>query len=152
MDDVPENRHNIEKLLDSLNLPNFREDFQITCDLKLIKIVAGIQSCSSLYSCPYCEGSKVSNESGKPTSGRGKWKAGDLRTFGSIAEHQSKWREETNGNRKLLKEYKSCEFPPIKFSNHLQEAEVLFTLPPDPLHNNLLGAGNDACDCLEKHF
>ena len=25
-------------------------------------------------------------------------------------------------------------------------------MPPDPLHNNLLGAGNDACDCLERHF
>ena len=28
----------------------------------------------------------------------------------------------------------------------------MFSLPPDPLHNNLLGAGNDACECLEKHF
>ena len=84
-----------EKLLDSLNLPDFREDFQITCDLKLINIVAGIQSCSSLHSCPYCEGCKVS----------GKWKAGSLRTFGSIREHQKKWKEETNGNRKLLKNY-----------------------------------------------
>ena len=70
MDHVPENRHNIEKLLDSLNLPDFKEDFQITCDLKLINIVAGIQSCSSLYSCPYCEGSKVSADKGKPFSCR----------------------------------------------------------------------------------
>ena len=59
VDEVPENRHNVVKLLDSLNLPEFKKDFQITCDLKLINIVAGIQSCSSLYSCPYCEGSKV---------------------------------------------------------------------------------------------
>ena len=43
-------------------------------------------------------------------------------------------------------------FPPIKFSNHLQSAEILYILPTDPLHNNLLGAGNDACDSLEKHF
>lgn len=25
-------------------------------------------------------------------------------------------------------------------------------MPPDPLHINLLGAGNDVCDCLERHF
>ena len=104
-----------------------------------------------MYSCPYCEGSKVSDD-GKPTTARGIWKSGDLRTFGSIADHQQRWKDETNSNRKLLKKYKSCEFPPIKISNHLQDAQVLFTLPPDPLHNNLLGAGNDACDCLEKHF
>ena len=26
------------------------------------------------------------------------------------------------------------------------------TLPPDPLHVNHLGAGNDAFDCLEKTY
>ena len=53
---------------------------------------------------------------------------------------------------KLLKNYKSCEFAPIKLSSHLQDAEILYSLPPDPIHTNLLGAGNDACECLEKHF
>ena len=28
VDEVPENRHNVEKLLDSQNLPDFKEDFQ----------------------------------------------------------------------------------------------------------------------------
>ena len=79
-----------------------KEDFQITCDLKLINIVAGTQSCTSLYSCPYCEGSKVALESGKATTGRGKWVAGELRTFKSIEEHQKRWENETNSNRKSM--------------------------------------------------
>ena len=57
-DGVPEIRANVEILLDSLNLPELTEDFQLVCDLKLANIILGIQSCSSLYSCPYCEGSK----------------------------------------------------------------------------------------------
>ena len=105
-----------------LNLPDFKEDFQITCDLKLINIVAGIQSCTSLYSCPYCEGSKVALESGKATTGREIWVA---------EEHQKRWENETSSNRKLLKNYKSCEFPPIKLSDHLLDVEILFSLPPD---------------------
>ena len=56
------------------------------------------------------------------------------------------------GNRKLLKNYKSWEFAPIKLSSNHQDAEILFSLPPDPLHTNLLGAGNDACDKLEHYF
>ena len=40
----------------------------------------------------------------------------------------------------------------MKLPEHLKETNVIFTFVPDPLHINLLGAGNDACDCLEKHF
>ena len=39
----------VEILLDSLNLPELTEDFQLVCDLKLANIILGIQSCSSLY-------------------------------------------------------------------------------------------------------
>ena len=52
----------------------------------------------------------------------------------------------------FLKDYKSFEFPTLEFSKHLGDSEILFSLPPDPLHINLLGAGNDVCDCLERHF
>ena len=48
--------------------------------------------------------------------------------------------------------FKSCEFPPMKLPEHLKETNVIFTFVPDPLHINLLGTGNYACDCLEKNF
>ena len=111
-DGVPEIRANVEILLDSLNLPELTEDFQLVCDLKLANIILGIQSCSSLYSCPYCEGSKVDKD-GKPTSGRGCWQPGELRTLRNITANQSEWALKTNSNRKQLKNFKSCEFQPF---------------------------------------
>ena len=51
-----------------------------------------------------------------------------------------------------MKDFKSCEFRPIPLRKNQGDAAVLFLLPPDPLHVNLLGCGNDALECLEKHF
>ena len=42
VDGVPENRHNIEILLNSLNLPDLAQDFQLGCDLKFCNIILGI--------------------------------------------------------------------------------------------------------------
>ena len=150
-DGIPETRANIETLLDSLNLPELEENFQLVCDLKLANIILGIQSCSSLYSCPYCEGSKV-DESGKPTNGRGRWVPGHLRTSRNISANQSEWALKTNNNRKMLKHFKSCEFKPIPLRKDQEDVAVLFQLPPDPLHVNLLGCGNDVLECLEKFY
>ena len=36
VDGVPETRHNVELLLNSLKLPEVSEDFEVVCDLKLI--------------------------------------------------------------------------------------------------------------------
>ena len=99
-----------------------------------------------------CEGSKVSDKTGMPTTKRGRWEQGETRTFKNIEKHYKDWLEETEGNRKLLKNHKSCEFPPLKLPQYLDNSEVIFTFPPDPLHINLLGAGNDVHECLEKHF
>ena len=45
-DGVAETYHNVKIFLDSLDLPSLAEYFQIVCDLKIIKILLGIQSCS----------------------------------------------------------------------------------------------------------
>ena len=71
-DGVPETRQNVEKLLGTLNLSEARREIKIVSDLKLVNIMAGIQSCTSLYACPYCEGSKVSGNTGMPTNKRGR--------------------------------------------------------------------------------
>ena len=61
-DGVPETYHNVKILLDSLDLPSLSKDFQIVCDLKMINIILGIQSCSSKFGCPFCEGYKVNEK------------------------------------------------------------------------------------------
>ena len=57
-----------------------------------------------------------------------------------------------NSDRKQLKNFFNCEFKPIHLKDGHGDSEVLFTFPPDPLHINLLGAGNDCIDLLEKVF
>ena len=43
---VPENRTNVEILLNSLNLPLLSQDYQLVMDLKMTNIVLGIQTCT----------------------------------------------------------------------------------------------------------
>jgi len=75
-----------------------------------------------------------------------------LRTCNTISDNQSEWEIETNSNRSLLKNYKSCEFKPLEFKMCQYETAVLFLLPPDPLHVNYLGPVNDVFDLLEENF
>ena len=49
-------------------------------------IINGIQSCSSVYGCSFCDGCKI-NDEGKPTGGRGKWVRGELRTIRNITQN-----------------------------------------------------------------
>ena len=92
------------------------------------------------------------DKDGKPTSGRGCWQPGELRTLRNITANQSEWALKTNSNRKQLKNFKSCEFQPIPLRKNHEDDAVLFQLPPDPLHVNYLGCGNDALECMEKSF
>ena len=126
VDGVPENRQNVEQLLNSLNLPDLEHNFQVVCDLKLTAIILGVQDYSALYGCPFCTSYKVDIESMHKTNKRGLYVPQPLRTFNSIVENQQKWMEETNGDRKLLKHFKNCEFPPIQMSKDQGEKEVLF--------------------------
>ena len=52
---VPENRTNVEILLNSINLPLLSQDYQLVMDLKMTNIVLGIQTCTSMFGCPFCE-------------------------------------------------------------------------------------------------
>ena len=75
------------------------------------------------------------------------WK--EMRTANSISANQSEWIKETNRNRKLLKNYKNCEFQPIPLRKEQGEQAVIFILPPNPLYVNLLGPVND---CMETQM
>ena len=91
-------------LLESLNSRNWSNDFLLVCDLKLCNMLLGIQSCTSLHSCPYCEGHKV-NEKGENTNGRGKWCIGVMRTESNIWNNYSNYYTEGKGNRKKLETF-----------------------------------------------
>ena len=80
VDGIPENHHNVKIIVESLDLPSLSKDFQIVCDLKMINIFLGIQSCSSMHGCPYCEGHNV-DEKGHKTNKRGKWVKKEKRTL-----------------------------------------------------------------------
>ena len=60
--------------------------------------------------------------------------------------------ENCNQNRKQLKNSKPCEFKPIPLRKDQEDATVLFQLPPDPHHLNLLGCGNDALEYMERFY
>ena len=74
VDGVPENRHNVELLLNSLNLPELEQDFQVVWDLKLIAIIIGIQTCLAMYGCPFGDCYKVDIETGTQTNKKGIYK------------------------------------------------------------------------------
>ena len=88
-----------------------------SCDLKMVNILLGIQPVGSTYSCPYCECN--SND----------WNArAPLRTFGSIRENSTNWRNH-DGDRANLKYYKNCEFEPIiQAEDHKLTMDVI--VPP----------------------
>ena len=51
----------------------------------------------------------------------------------------------------MLQEYKNQEFLPLKLKVIANEdEEVILTLPPEPLHTNLLGPVNQVVEALEK--
>ena len=57
VDGVPETRHNIELMLNEMNFQDLGDNFQVVCDLKMLNIILGIQSSTSLFGCPFCEAS-----------------------------------------------------------------------------------------------
>ena len=71
-DGVPETRANVEIILNTMNLCELQDDFQVVCDLKMLNILLGIQSSSSLFGCPFCEACKI-DDRGKPTNQKGEW-------------------------------------------------------------------------------
>ena len=55
-------------------------------------------------------------------------------------------------DRKQLPKFKSCEFKPIKLRNVDENEPLLFQLPPDPLHVNLLGPAVDALNKMKAFY
>ena len=159
-DGVPETRHNVEIMLNAIRLHEIEEDFQVVCDLKMLNILLGIQSSTSLFGCPFCEASKV-DEKGKVTNQRGEWKFDPektpLRSIANIVTHAIAYENEPlkkNGQRDTTKtkNHKSVKYKLIKLKDGHDDSWVGKRLPPDPLHCNVLGPPNDLFDLMEKVF
>ena len=139
VDSVPENHFNLKVLLNSLNLHELSKDFIFSCDLKLIDILLGIQSCSSLHPCPYYEGNKI-NRCGEKTNKKGIWVKENPWTMKSLTDSFSNWVHETGSNRKLLKHYFNVEHLPIYVRNGQENVEIWSVYPPLQLHTGFLGS------------
>ena len=55
-------------------------------------------------------------------------------------------------DRKQLLKFKSYEFKTIKLRNVYENEPLLFQLPPDPLHVNLLGPAVDALNKMKEFY
>ena len=65
-----------------------------------------------------------------------------------ISANNLEWKN-SGGDRKKLKDFKSCEFAPIPLRKNDADKEVILALVPDPLHVNLLGPASNAVEKLE---
>ena len=140
----------MEILLSSLDLHLLPQEWQLVCDLKLTGLINGIQSCTSLYSCPFCDGCKF-NEQGKRTNQRGRWQPGVLRTIKNISENNDRFLE-AGGNSKTVKDFKSCLFKPMKLTNGKDDTPILVQFPIDPIRIVYLGPCNDCLLKLEQKY
>ena len=74
-----------------------------------------------------------------------------MRTWKNIEYHSENFRLHGDGKRKILQEHKNVEHKAIQLKTISNEdEEVILTLPPEPLHTNLLGPVNDAMEVLGK--
>ena len=133
-----------------MKLHKIPENISLCCNLKVETFLLGISSCTSMHGCPYFEGYKVDDRTGKKTNKKGRYRIGRLRKENNIIENKILWDRETECNRKILKNYMNCENIPLKLRENQGNVEVLFLTPPDPLHVIYLGPFNHVWTCLRK--
>ena len=70
----------------------------------------------------------------------------------NIIDDNERWLDETGGDRSKLKMFHNCEFKPISIKSEKENEEIIKTFPPDPLHKDILGPGNDCLEKMEYHW
>lgn len=148
VDGVPETYSNLTQLLSPLNLPTLDKDFGVVCDLKVINILVGLQSCSSRHSCPFCQGAKYDKNGDFAKDGL--WNLDAVRRdFENLSSDYVRYREEAN-DRRRLKDFNSVEFPPIMIHKDQMSIPIMALLPPPELHTGLLGPVNQTIKMLKQ--
>ena len=147
IDQVPENYTNVTILMSKLNLPELRKDFCVVADLKLVDIMVGIQSTSSMHPCPFCDGHKV-DKNGRKTNQKGTFIKGIPRTMKNVQDHFADY--SVHPDKKQLMNHASVQFPPIYIHPGQENMTVMQLYPPPQLHCGILGPGNDTMRKLEE--
>ena len=150
VDSVPENYENVKVLVEKINIPELRKDFCLVCDIKLIDIMVGIQSTSSIRPCPYCNGCKI-DKFGRETNQKGKFIKGQPRSMKNLKEKYQAYTE-SGSDRKNIRNFDSVEHLPLYVHENQENMSVLELYPPPQLHCGILGPGNDVLTKLEKLF
>ena len=151
VDNVPENRGNVKVHLDQLHLRALQSEFKIVADIKLLDIMCGLQSTSSIHPCPYCTGAKL-DKNGRETNGKGTFVKGEPRTMKNLREDAEEYCRNGLQKRAMLRQFNSVEFPPLFVHPDQEEKLVSEIYPPPQLHVGVLGPGNDVLQFLEKQF
>lgn len=92
-----------------------------TCDLKLANILAGIMSHNSIYPCTRCNIDKYHLLNN-----------GILRSLGGNTKNHNNWAD-SGRNKKELKKFGNCIFPPI-IQSSAENAVILKIILPPELH------------------
>ena len=130
-DGAVENHFNVKKLFALLNLPSIGENFKMTADFKLIRILLGLSSGNPRHGCPYCLGRaiKSSNVFTKALA----------RTVGGCKEDHQKFVKEAKGHPSKAKDHNNCINQPVDLMTKIEDVWTLAVFPPGPLHTVLLG-------------
>ena len=137
MKNVPETHNNLVGMLDGFNLKKF--GFMLG-DLKIVRMVYGMQPCSAKFSCPWCHGTAPFDK-----------KHYTLRTFKSLRENCKGFKDLAAkiGLKKAMKQ--AMNFKSVVNENLIEgedDEELIERSPPDELHV-VLGVMNKTFDSLE---
>ena len=132
--DVKENYANIKLVFDTLQLNDLK--FTLAADLKLLNIIVGIQSHSSMFPCTWCEGTSPFEA------------AAPQRTLARIKGLVSSFRNSGSTLAQSKTFFNCINMPLIQAQD---KAPILETIPPTELHL-MLGVTNHIFDKLNKHW
>ena len=122
-EDVPECYENISNILDELQMDNLT--VALSCDLKLVNIILGLQSHSSTYGCSWCT---------IKTRGEGKYSGfAPSRTIKNITENAQDFKDmEANKKRPNYAKYFNCIEQPLLKAD--PSAKIIELIVPPELH------------------
>ena len=116
---------------------SFQLSFRYVFDLKLLNMVAGIQSSSSIMACPYGLCHRV-NAAGKPAP-NGRWVTGEARTMRKCQTLHETWLTETGGKKECLRNYGGCKERPVSLYDETKADIPFIQLFAPPILHLLLG-------------
>ena len=134
---VPETHSNLVKLLEDCSLKKFGF---LLGDLKIVRMVFGMQTCSAKFPCPWCHAEAPYDK-----------KHYTLRTFKSLRDNCKKFKDlvEKIGLKAAMKQARNCKS--VVNENLIEgedDEEIIEKSPPDELHV-VLGVLNKTFDSLE---